>query len=187
MTENKIIRGSLGAVSKNNNQSLAQAFMSVKAFVMVDVSGSMSQSDGSFGRSRYDLAVEQLEILQNDYPGEIAVSCFSNSAQFCPAGVPVFQGGMTDMVAALNMLKMADNCGIRLILISDGEPNDADKAKQVASGFISKIDTIYVGSETGRGREFLHELSQLTGGVSVTNQTKDLNLLSENITRLIAA
>jgi hypothetical protein len=36
-----IVAGSLGAVARKNNTSIATGFMNVKAFVMVDVSGSM--------------------------------------------------------------------------------------------------------------------------------------------------
>ena len=183
----KLIVGSLGAVAKKNNHSIAAGFMNVRAFVMVDVSGSMSTRDCGDGRQRFEVAQEQLEKLQNENPSEIAVGCFSNDAQFCPSGVPVFQMGMTDMVKALNLMRMADACGIRLVLISDGEPNDTTAALELASKFVSKIDTIYVGSETGAGREFLRDLSARTGGVSITTETNKLNLLSENITRLIAA
>lgn len=184
---NEMVQGSLGAVARKNNQSLAASFMSVKCLVMVDVSASMNSHDAGNGQSRYDAAIDQLKRLQNANAGEIAVCSFSNKAEFCPSGVPVFQSGMTDLVAALNMMKMADGCGIKLVLISDGEPNDEDAALKLAGKFTSKIDTIFVGDETGAGRDFLRRLSAATGGVSIVNQTGQLNLLSENITRLIGA
>lgn len=179
--------GSLGNIARKNGTSIAAGFMNVKAFVMVDVSGSMMASDAGNERTRYDVACQQLETLQNENPGEIAVAAFSNSASFSPSGVPVLQGGMTDMAKALKMMLMADNTDIRLVLISDGEPDDEEKALKIASQFKSKIDTIFVGSETGMGREFLRRLAAATGGVAVVNKTEDLGLLSENITRLIAA
>jgi Mg-chelatase subunit ChlD len=111
---------------------------------------------------------------------------FQRECQFCPGGVPVMRNGSTDMVAALKMLKMADATDIRLVLISDGEPNDEAGAFSEAAKFASKIDTIYIGPETGSGREFLRELSRLTGGISITNETEQLGKLSENITRLIS-
>jgi Mg-chelatase subunit ChlD len=184
---NAIVQGSLSAVAKKNGTSIAAGFMNVKAFVMVDVSGSMAVTDAPGGKSRYDAACEQLERLQAENPGEIGVACFSDEAQFCPGGVPIFNNGMTDMVRALNMLRMADGTDIRLILISDGEPNDASHTLDIASLFKSKIDTIYIGPEDGSGREFLKNLSARTGGVSITNQAEQLGKLSENITRLIAA
>jgi Mg-chelatase subunit ChlD len=184
---NQIVQGSLGAVARKSNQSLAFSFMSVTCLVMVDVSASMAETDAGNGLSRFEAANEQLRRLQNENAGEIAVCAFSNRAEFCPSGVPVFQRGMTDLCAALDMLKMADGCGIKLVLISDGEPNDEEAALKAAAKFTSKIDTIFVGDETGSGREFLRKLSAATGGVSIVNKTENLNLLSENITRLIGA
>ena len=186
-TNQTMVAGSLGAVSRKNGTSVAMGFMNVKAFVMVDVSSSMDISDAGEGKTRYQAACDQLEKLQNEMPGEIAVGAFSNTAHFSPSGVPVHAGGMTDMAAALNMMLMADNTDIRLVLISDGEPDDEAKVLATARKFKSKIDTIFVGNETGPGREFLRQLAAATGGVSVVNKTEDLGLLSDNITRLIAA
>jgi hypothetical protein len=186
-TNNQIVAGSLGAVARKNGTSIATGFMNVKAFVMVDVSGSMMQGDAGNGRTRYKAACEQLEQLQNANPGEIAVGAFSNNADFCPAGVPLMQGCMTDMVAALNMMFMADNSDIRLVLISDGEPDDEKGALAIASKFKSKIDTIFVGSETGPGRKFLKDLAAATGGIAVVNKVSELGSLKDNITRLITA
>src|SRR4051812_38849239 len=108
----QIVAGSLGSVAKKNGSSIAMGFMNVKAFVMVDVSTSMDVCDAGNGQSRYQAACNQLEHLQNEMPGEIAVAAFSNNASFSPSGVPVHAGGMTDMIAALKMMLMADNTDI---------------------------------------------------------------------------
>lgn len=186
-SSNKIVAGSIGAVAHKKGTSIAAGFMAAKAFVMVDVSGSMDQGDAGNDKTRYDVACEQLEKLQNGKPGEIAVGAFSNNANFCPSGIPIRQSGMTNMAAALKMMLTADNTDIRLVLISDGEPDSESATLKVAAKFKSKIDTIFVGSETGYGRDFLKRLAASTGGVSAVNEISQLNLLSENITRLIAA
>lgn len=182
-----IVAGSVGAVARKNGTSIASGFLNVKAFVMVDISGSMQTCDAGGGLSRYEAALAQLTRLQDQNPGEIAVGSFASSANFCPAGVPTFPGGGTDMAAALSMMLMADNTDIRLVLISDGEPDSAPNALKIARKFRSRIDTIFVGDESGPGRKFLQELAAATGGVAVVNKTEDLGLLSDNITRLIAA
>lgn len=184
--QNSIVAGSLSAVARKSGHSLAMGFMNVKAFVMVDVSGSMMACDVE-GRTRYDVACEQLARLQEQNPGEVGVASFSDRADFCPAGIPIINGGGTDMVAALGMLRMADNTGIQLVLISDGEPNDPAGTLKEAAKFTSKIDTIFVGPEGDHGAEFLRKLAAATGGVSVVNSTDQLGKLSENITKLIAA
>lgn len=188
----QIIKGSIGEISRKNNKPLAVNFLNVKAFVMVDVSYSMVDNDAGLDasgkpQSRWQAAREQLADLQNQNPGEIAVGCFSDKGFFCPSGVPVEPLGGTVFVSALNLLKQADGTDIRLIIISDGEPHDETAALALAAKFSSKLDTIFVGSETGRGRDFLRRLSMQTGGISITNETSKLNLLSENITHLLAA
>lgn len=183
---NAVVKGSLGDVVKQTKQTLATQFLSVKAFVAVDVSASMADRTAQ-GKTRWELAKDQLEKLQAQNAGEIALACFSDDAVFSPMGAMHAPNGCTDLVAALQLLKQADNCGIRLIIISDGEPNDAASALGLAQTFVSKIDTIFVGDETGAGRDFLRSLAQATGGVAIVNHENSLNLLSENITRLIAA
>ena len=187
MANQNLVKGSLSEVAKKNGTGLAAGFMNVKCFVMVDVSGSMLDRDAGSGKTRYDMACEQLKHLQAENPGEIAVACFSGAAQFCPGGVPVMIGDTTDVGAALRMMLMADGAGIRLVLISDGEPDNEPEALSMAAKFKSKIDTIFVGREDGYGREFLRKLSAATGGISITNAPEQLGKLEQNITKLIAA
>lgn len=185
--QNKLVAGSLAETARRNNTSLSASFMSVRCFVMVDVSGSMRMVDCEGGRSRFDVATEQLVRLQNENAGDIAVGCFSDRAELCPSGVPVMMGGETHLDEGLRLLKMADGTDIRLVLISDGAPHSEESAMAVARSFQSPISTIYVGREGGAGCDFLRCLAAATGGVSIVNDTKKLNLLSENITRLLAA
>ena len=74
---------------------------------------------------------------------------------------------------------------IKLVLISDGQPNDRAGALAVAKKFEDKIHTIYVGPEGGMGFDFLQELANLTGGKSVNQKAEKLNLLEENLTALL--
>jgi predicted subunit of tRNA(5-methylaminomethyl-2-thiouridylate) methyltransferase len=73
----------------------------------------------------------------------------------------------TNMQDALVFIKMADGCGIRLILISDGQPDDREGALRMARTFTSRIDVIYIGPPDGEGERFLAELANCTGGVLV--------------------
>lgn len=193
-----IVPGSLQAIATANNSSIAEAFVSADTIVIVDVSGSMEQRDvlarrasweagitTTYGASRYDQACVELAQLQQTLPGKIAVIAFSDDARFCPAGVPVFQGCGTDLAAALRFVHVADDCGIRFIVISDGFPNDADEALREARRFKSRIDTIYVGPEGGAGAAFLRRLAEASGGSTITsNQVKDL---ADNVRKLLAA
>lgn len=162
----KVAKGSLQDVATKENKSLAETFMNCDYIILIDMSGSMSEMDALGGKSRFDAAESELRKLQENLPGKIAVIAFSSWPTFCPSGIPTRLGGGTDMLAALQFVKCADDTGIKFILISDGEPGQPQKTLALAKSFRSKIDTIYIGSEqnyTG-GRDFLTQLANATGG-----------------------
>ncbi len=164
-----IIPGSLGALAKQKGESIAETFVNADLIVIVDTSGSMASSDSRGGKSRYDVACEELAQLQNAHPGKIAVLSFADSTIFCPSGVPTYFGSGTDMAGALHFAKIADVSGMQFILISDGEPNDEQKTLAVAKTYRNKISTIYVGPEEHpTGRDFLQRLAAATGGKTIT-------------------
>jgi Mg-chelatase subunit ChlD len=183
----KLVYGSLQDIAQRSNKSVAETFLSVDALVMVDTSGSMDSPDCAGNRTRYDLACEQLIRLQRDLPGKVGVISWSSQAIFCGGGVPTFLMGGTDMAGVLKFVKPADGTSIKLILISDGEPASEDEALKIASQFKSKIQTIYIGPESGYGREFLRKLAMATGGVSVSQSVKDITNLQQTVTKLLTA
>lgn len=183
MTTRAIVPGSLGAIAAQSGQSLAQSFMHADAIVVVDTSASMAERDvaGETTRTRYRAACDELKALQAQHPGKVAVISFSTVAVFCPGGVPENLSGGTDIARALEYIKPADGLGLKLILISDGEPQDADAALAVARTFSDPIQTIYIGS--GSGRAFLERLAKLTGG---TAAARAIPQLAASIAGLIA-
>lgn len=168
-TSAAIIPGSLGAISKQNGQSLAETFVNADCIVIVDTSGSMACEDSRSEKSRYVVALEELAALQNSLPGKIGVISFSDSAVFCPSGQPVFGGGGTDLAGALRFAKLADVPNMRFIVISDGEPNQPEQALAEAKTYKNRIDVIYVGPEANpHGRNFLKRLAKVKDGELVT-------------------
>ncbi len=180
-------KGSLLDVSQQSGLSIAESFMSVDAVILVDVSGSMMDCDTASGESRYQVALKELQNLQAELPGKLAVIGFSDHARFAVGGIPKFARGNTDMVKALEFVKRVDGCGIKLILISDGEPNEKHETLKTAETFETKIDTVFVGAENSPGRKFLMELSSRTGGISVCNETNKLHFLGSNLKLLLGA
>lgn len=167
--ETAIVPGSLSALAKQENKSIAETFVNADLVVIIDTSGSMSTHDSRGGKSRYEVACEELANLQTNHPGKIAVLAFSNEVMFCPNGTPMYFGGGTDMAKALQFAKVADVPGMQFILISDGEPDDENETLAIACTYRNKISTIYVGpEETPFGREFLQRLAQATGGQMIT-------------------
>lgn len=183
----KIVSGSILDRAIQTGTNFAEAFLECDAVIIVDVSASMDCPDAAHGQTRFAAASQQLERLQNELPGRVAVCSFSDNAKFCASGLPRSTEGSTDMVAALEFLKDFDDAGIKLILISDGEPNEEAETLAKAREFKSKLDTVFVGSEMSAGREFLRQLSAATGGVSICQDTKQLEGLSANVRLLLGA
>ena len=159
-----IVPGSIGAIAQRDGISIAESFLSADTIVLIDVSGSMAAHDSRGGQSRYDVACQELARLQHDLPGRIAVVAFSSSVQFVPGGRPPFLSGGTDLAAALRFVQVADGT-VRFVVISDGYPDEPERALALASQFQSQIDVIYCGPEADRiGREFLEMLARAAGG-----------------------
>jgi len=181
-----IIPGSIGAIARNNKQSLAETFIGCDVIILVDTSGSMGACDSTGGRSRYDQACYELAQLQGNLPGKIAVLSFATQVVFCPNGEPLFLNGGTRLTEALEFAKVADVEGIQFIVISDGEPNKPNAALMVAREYNNKIDTIYVGpEERPSGRDFLQQLAKASGGQSVTADR--VTGLEDKVNKLLVA
>jgi Mg-chelatase subunit ChlD len=163
---NEIVIGSQQDIANRQNISLAESFLSAEIVILFDNSGSMAMHDTADGRSRLEVAEEHLTTIQGKHPGKVALICFADKVQYAPGGRPVFVGTMTDLVSGLQFVKVADDCGLKIVVVSDGEPNDKDAALRVAKQFTSKIDVVFVGPENdwAGGRAFLQQLANATGG-----------------------
>lgn len=180
-----IVPGSIAAVSAATGKSLAESFLSVDLLCLIDMSGSMAAEDAPGGIPRYIAACKELTSLQAQYPGKIGVIAFSGNAEFVPGGQPALMGGDTDMIAALRAAFPVDNLGIKIVLISDGEPDEPEATLQEAGRFKTHIDTVYIGPEMGAGRDFLQRLAAATGGIAA--QSAQPGMLREPVALLMAA
>ena len=172
----QLVLGSLSAIAQQSNQSIAETFINADVIIIVDTSGSMAECDSRSGRSRYEVAGDELKNLQAHLPGKLALLSFSDDVIFCPSGIPFNYGGGTDLAKALKFAKVADVTGMRFIVISDGQPQNEEGALKVARTYKNKIDTIYVGPEGGEGQAFLKRLAKASGGQGVTAaQVKQLD------------
>ena len=180
---NELIKGSISAIAQQNNQSIAETFINADVIIIVDTSVSMCAEDSRDGRSRYEVACEELKNLQASLPGKIALLSFSDDVIFCPSGIPFNYEGGTQLDKALKFAKVADVAGIRFIVISDGEPNSEEEAIKVAKTFKARIDCIFVGPEGSAGEKFLKRLAKASGGQGVTaDRVKEL---ADNVQRLL--
>lgn len=176
-----IVKGSLSDLAHQEHVGLAESFLGADAIVLVDVSASMGARDLPDGRSRYEAACDELANLQGRLPGKLAVVAFSNEPVFCPNGVPTFLARSTDMAQALAFVHVADDCGIRFILISDGEPNDEAGTLHEARRFVSEIDTIFIGPSDDEGAAFLRQLAAAAGGQHQRNRVDQIGTTVEQL------
>lgn len=102
----EIVPGSISALAQSSGKSIAELFTRAEVVAIVDTSGSMSNQDSRGGKSRYEVACEELAYLQKNRPGKVAVISFSDSAQFCPGGVPFYEGGGTNLRGHCDMQRL---------------------------------------------------------------------------------
>lgn len=170
-----LVPGSLAAIAQRDGKSIAESFLNADAIILVDVSGSMAGGP-------FDQACAELQKIQADLPGKVAVIGFSDTPEFAPSGRPRFTSGGTDLASALRFVHVADACDMRFILISDGWPNDADGAMLEARKFQSRIDTVFIGTAGDPGADFLKRLAAASGGQYSKN---NVNEVAERVERLL--
>lgn len=179
-----IVTGSIAALAADSGKSIAESFLSADAVIIVDTSGSMATLDSRGGKSRYNIALEELAQLQAHMPGKLAVIAFSGDAIFCPGGQPPLLGSRTNLAGALRFAKVADVPGMHFVVISDGQPDDEREALAVAATYKAKIDTIFVGPENDwhGGQAFLQRLAAASGGQHVSaDRAQELAATTERL------
>lgn len=185
-----IADGSLTDMAAKYDKSIAEAFIDCDAVVLIDSSSSMAACDvreNDRRYSRFHAACDELRRLQRELPGKIAVVSFGTDVAFCPSGVPSNDFGGTNMHKALEFVKRVDGCGVRIIIVSDGEPNSEDETLRVASSFTTKIDTIFIGPDNDPGARFLKKLARATGGKASRTATDQMDNLSKTVRGLLTA
>jgi uncharacterized protein with von Willebrand factor type A (vWA) domain len=154
--------GSLQDAATKQGISIQEAFMQCEIVVILDQSGSMDERDTRDGRSRFEVADDELAKIQAGYPGKVALVCFSDTPEFIFSGIPNRIGRGTDMAKALRFAKIADGA-CQIVIVSDGEPDSERETLDVARTYDYPINTIYIGRDRD-GQRFLDELARATGG-----------------------
>lgn len=179
------VKGSLAETSHQKDLEFAEAFLTVDAILIADISASMCTHDvpaegGLIMRSRWEELNTQLERLQKRFPGRLAVVAFSDECMFLPCGVlpPPISG--TNLTGALEFVRPADGTGIKFIVASDGLPNDEGSALKVAAS-MAPVDTVFIGSDP-EGAEFMRKLAKASGGKSVE---ATVDLLEDVVVKLL--
>ena len=185
--DNRITVGSLSQIMQDSHKTLAQAFLGIKYLVLADVSGSMDTDDFRQHKTRWERMKEALARVQAEHPGEVFVVSFSDDAEPNANGIPSETHGGTDLEAGLQYAigKNVDKLGIKIIIISDGQPDDENGCLNTAAQISAPIDCIFIGPEDPRdpGRLFLRKLANRTKGTF--QDTPGAKMLTESVERLM--
>jgi len=175
-------------VSRNNekglslSQKLSECLEEIKVkkdfqkkIFLLDISGSMDTYVE--GKSKLD----HLRDIMRDYP-EARKICFSSDV-YCDVdrngnvdcAIPSSAHGSTDLAKAIGHLRTLTKRPERIVLISDGEPDDSDAAIREAIGFSVPIDIIFIGQKGGSGERFMIKLATFTRGRQFTIEDKSAN------------
>jgi hypothetical protein len=116
------------------------------AILLCDVSGSMEWTVGTSERTRRDKLIEAVTRVVAQQPG-IRVFAFNDHCLPVPdpQHMPEAEGG-TDLAGALRTLR--EYRPERLVLVTDGEPDNEGKALAAALQLNSVIHVLFVGDET---------------------------------------
>jgi Mg-chelatase subunit ChlD len=154
------------------NKSLAKSSLDdlVKAktqrsLLLVDCSGSMGeivQNPGERAIRKIDALRKVVDDLRTTHP--VPVAAFGVRAQGQVEVVDVVPEPQGGTPLDLAILFGKDQGATRLVVVTDGEPNDESSAFEAATQFGGPIDVFYVGHRHGRGPAFAKELAERTGG-----------------------
>ncbi len=122
---------------------------------VLDVSGSM---DGMSGKQR---KIDHLRDVMSKYPTAHKV-CFSDDV-YLTQDIPEPRGG-TSLDKTFRYLAKTNNFK-KIVLVSDGEPNDEGEALNEAVTLGAKVDIVFIGTKGSRGERFMERLAERTGGI----------------------
>lgn len=188
ITKYSSVKGSLQSIANKDKIAVAQAFINCEILACLDVSPSMAYEDCPGNQKRFKVAANEVARLQAENPGKVGLICWSDGQRFLPGGIAEMFGDSTDVAGLLRYIKKADGAGIKLVIISDGEPDDDQEAIKEARKFQTKIDCVYIGPEHDlQAQDFLNRLSAVTGGQFSNNGTAGMVDLSKTMERLLTA
>jgi len=151
------------------------------AFLVMDCSGSMAGKPLAQLKKVVDDIRTQAEPQMVAFAGNF----WDGGNCFMVADVPAEAGGSTPLADAINFSKA--NSATRLVVISDGEPDDKDAAMNAAMLFLGRIDVVFVGRPGCGGSAFLDRLARATGGQRFNGDLDDVKALSAKVAGLLSA
>lgn len=143
-----------------------------KKIFLLDVSGSMYEHIDDKSK------LEHLRSIMKDYP-EARKMCFSSDVicnidglGYVNCDIPRHADGTTNLTDAIKYLRKLSRRPERIVLISDGEPDNKDTAMHEVVQFSVPIDIIFIGQKGSSGEMFMINLAKNTKGKEFTIDDK---------------
>lgn len=129
-----------------------------KTTFLLDVSGSMAE------RVNGTPKIKSLRDVMSKY-SDAKMMVFSSDAEYIEkaSDIPEPDGG-TDLAYALQCIASTSPLPERIVLVSDGEPNNDVLALKKAKNLNIPIDIIFIGTVESRGENFMEQLARTTDG-----------------------
>jgi len=131
-----------------------------KRLFLLDVSGSM---DDKIGEKR---KINHLRDVMSTYP-DAKILCFSSNINKVSGKSIPDPNGSTNLAKAFKYINdnvIASERPERVVLISDGEPDDEYDALEWSKNLSLPIDIIFIGKKESKGYRFMQKLASTTGG-----------------------
>lgn len=172
--------------------SLASLIQAKKAerltFLLIDCSSSMNGGTGEYGGpSRMRGLANVVQTLHSDglRPPMVGFGLNHSDPIAFVTDVPGQGIGGTPLAQAITFAHQ-HNAG-HLIVVSDGEPDDANAALWAADAFGGPIDIFFVGTPGGSGERFLQQIARATKGQCQSVSLAQPAQLTAGIRGLLAA
>jgi hypothetical protein len=195
-TENKLMKVLGKSLSLDSLDDLVRVRSNENSVLLIDVSGSM----GAFmrnGKTRINGLREVVAGIQSKRTTQMIAFGLNPGASLDPTGLePRSAQGEVDFVNevpdAQNTTPLAEGIDFarvngfgRAVVISDGAPNDRNKALDAARNFGGRVDVIFVGDPGEPGSLFLEQLASATGGQRFEGDLSDVKEITGAVIGLL--
>lgn len=197
MSNNTLMRAASRSIEVKSLKDLVRARSNENPVLLIDVSGSMGWRMAN-GKTREQGLNEVVVQMQKQRPTQmIAFGIVGESHD--PTGIepttgvqivamvsevpPVRSEAGTPMGEAIDFARMK-GFG-RAVVISDGAPNDRNKAMEAAKQFGGRIDVVYIGDAGDPGSIFLEQLAEATGGSRFEGDLTDVKEITSAVVGLL--
>lgn len=163
---------------------LVRVKTSEHVFLMLDCSSSMKHKMRN-GKTRIEGLREVVKGVQADRPCQMIAFGPNNGegrTVFFVGGVPAPEG-MTPLAEAILFAK-EQNAG-RVVVISDGWPDNPQAATEAAVAFGGQVDVVFVGDPGDPGAAFLKSLAEATGGTEFDGDLSEPKALTGAVIGLL--